>query len=63
MLFLFVSLTFIATILYLPQHIAFIIDRAWFYVHGDTAGVPDMLAGSGNSGPPAQTTATYLKEL
>lgn len=24
----------IATILYLPQHILFIINRAWFYVNG-----------------------------
>ncbi|TDZ22543.1 hypothetical protein Cob_v004519 [Colletotrichum orbiculare MAFF 240422] len=34
-LFLLCSLTFIATILYLPQHITFIANRAWFYMHGD----------------------------
>ncbi|KAL0943940.1 uncharacterized protein CTRU02_201827 [Colletotrichum truncatum] len=34
-LFLLSSLTFIATVLYLPQHIAFIANRAWFYMHGD----------------------------
>ncbi|KAK4189596.1 hypothetical protein QBC35DRAFT_492460 [Podospora australis] len=33
-LFLLTSLTFIATVLYLPQHVSFIIGRAWFYVHG-----------------------------
>ncbi|KAF9881181.1 hypothetical protein CkaCkLH20_01331 [Colletotrichum karsti] len=34
-LFLLSSLTIIATVLYLPQHIAFIANRAWFYMHGD----------------------------
>ncbi|KAJ4302246.1 hypothetical protein N0V88_002383 [Collariella sp. IMI 366227] len=34
-LFLLFSLTFIATFLYLPHHLAFIISRAWFYMHGD----------------------------
>ncbi|KAK3351755.1 hypothetical protein B0H65DRAFT_507130 [Neurospora tetraspora] len=35
-LFLLVSLTFIATFLYLPHHVQFIARRAWFYMHGDT---------------------------
>ncbi|KAK1482514.1 hypothetical protein CCUS01_04127 [Colletotrichum cuscutae] len=34
-LFLLSSLTVIATVLYLPQHIAFLMSRAWFYMHGD----------------------------
>lgn len=34
-LFLIFSLTFIATVLYLPHHLQFIISRAWFYMHGD----------------------------
>ncbi|TKW57589.1 hypothetical protein CTA1_2464 [Colletotrichum tanaceti] len=34
-LFLLSSLTAIATVLYLPQHIAFLMSRAWFYMHGD----------------------------
>ncbi|WYZ38790.1 hypothetical protein EsH8_III_000704 [Colletotrichum jinshuiense] len=34
-LFLLSSLTIIATVLYLPQHIAFLMSRAWFYMHGD----------------------------
>ncbi len=40
-LFLLFSLTFIATTLYLPQHLQFIFSRAWFYVHGDS---PETLA-------------------
>ncbi len=35
-LFLLFSLTFIATVLYLPQHVQFIVGRAWFYMHGDS---------------------------
>ncbi|KAM7206486.1 Protein of unknown function (DUF3317) domain containing protein [Naviculisporaceae sp. PSN 640] len=33
--FLLFSLTLIAMILYLPQHVQFILGRAWFYMHGD----------------------------
>ncbi|KAJ2902399.1 hypothetical protein MKZ38_000645 [Zalerion maritima] len=33
--FLFSALTIIATILYMPQHIAFLLNRAWFYFIGD----------------------------
>lgn len=29
----------IACFLYLPHHIAFIANRAWFYVHGDNVDV------------------------
>ncbi|KAK7741049.1 hypothetical protein SLS53_005114 [Cytospora paraplurivora] len=35
--FLLFSLTAIATILYLPHHILFLVGRAWFYIHGDSA--------------------------
>ncbi|KAK4152620.1 hypothetical protein C8A00DRAFT_44322 [Chaetomidium leptoderma] len=35
-LFLLFSLTFIATVLYLPQHVQFVLKRAWFYMHGDS---------------------------
>ena len=31
------SLTSIAMFLYLPHHVAFLINRAWFYVHGDSS--------------------------
>jgi len=34
-LFLFISMILIATALYLPQHIAFLSRRAFFYYHGD----------------------------
>ncbi|KAH7033130.1 uncharacterized protein B0I36DRAFT_348229 [Microdochium trichocladiopsis] len=36
--FLFSSLTLLACVLYLPQHIVFISNRAWFYVNGYHAG-------------------------
>jgi hypothetical protein len=37
--FLLFSLTFLATVLYLPQHISFILGRAWFYMNGETVDV------------------------
>lgn len=44
--FLLFSLTFIATVLYLPQHVVFLYNRAWFYVHGDeNSGVESVLSG------------------
>jgi hypothetical protein len=33
--FLLFGLVFVATTLYLPRHIAFLISRAYFYVHGE----------------------------
>lgn len=36
--FLFSSLTLLACVLYLPQHIVFISNRAWFYIGGYHAG-------------------------
>ncbi|KAI2623353.1 hypothetical protein GGR54DRAFT_49419 [Hypoxylon sp. NC1633] len=41
--FLLCSLVMIATILYLPQHVLFIISRAWFYVNGGDSGVASNL--------------------
>lgn len=39
-MFLLSAMGSIATILYLPQHILFIISRAWFYVNGgESSGV------------------------
>jgi len=35
MVFLLFSMIFIAMTLYLPRHIAFLIDRAYFYVRGE----------------------------
>jgi serine palmitoyltransferase small subunit len=40
--FLLFGLTFIATVLYLPQHIVFLLNRAWFYVNGDSVDVLEM---------------------
>ncbi|CAK7268997.1 hypothetical protein SEPCBS57363_003374 [Sporothrix epigloea] len=37
LLFLLTSLTSIAIFLYLPHHVAFLINRAWFYAHGDSS--------------------------
>ncbi|TEY45009.1 hypothetical protein BOTCAL_0337g00050 [Botryotinia calthae] len=34
-LFLFFSMVIIAMTLYLPQHITFLTNRAWFYYNGD----------------------------
>ncbi|KAM0324052.1 hypothetical protein ACHAQA_008240 [Verticillium albo-atrum] len=41
-LFLLGGLTFIATVLYLPQHIAFIVGRAWFYMNGEHVDVVEL---------------------
>ncbi|KAL2170951.1 hypothetical protein VTG60DRAFT_4213 [Thermothelomyces hinnuleus] len=72
-LFLLLSLTFIATVLYLPQHVQFIINRAWFYMHGDsyesaaaTAAKGAAVVGqalSSVAGTTAAATAESLKEL
>lgn len=63
-LFLLTSLTFIATVLYLPQHLLFLINRAWFYVHGDSVDVLEMtkdavqtFAGGADGVADAATTA------
>ncbi|KAI1367548.1 hypothetical protein F5Y08DRAFT_58198 [Xylaria arbuscula] len=47
--FLLSAMGSIATILYLPQHILFIINRAWFYVNGGE--------GSGGLGSPSVVAA------
>ncbi|KAI9729509.1 MAG: hypothetical protein M1818_008481 [Claussenomyces sp. TS43310] len=50
-LFLFVSMMLIAAALYLPQHMAFLTRRAFFYYHGDDAAaksvLPDMATQTG----------------
>ncbi|KAH8682198.1 hypothetical protein BX600DRAFT_430086 [Xylariales sp. PMI_506] len=52
--FLLFSMTTIAAVLYLPQHIAFLIDRAWFYAHGREGAsgsiAANLLGKVGNSG-------------
>jgi hypothetical protein len=58
--------------LYLPQHLQFILNRAWFYVHGDSS---DMHAAAADvvkeavrtlahtAVPVAEATASVVKEL
>lgn len=42
-LFLLSSLTFLACVLYLPQHIIFITERAWFYINGENVDVAQVV--------------------
>ena len=65
-LFLLCSLTFIACILYLPQHVQFIINRAWFYIHGDSyegaaTAVGQLL--SSTTAAAVKATAEAVREL
>lgn len=64
-LFLLVSLTFIGTVLYLPQHIAFLMSRAWFYMHGESVDVMGMAqeALGPTTAAAADAAATFVKEL
>jgi hypothetical protein len=65
-LFLLISLTFIATVLYLPQHVQFIISRAWFYMHGDACDSAGDFAKSvvtSVTGTAAQTAVDAMREL
>ncbi|KAL2760789.1 hypothetical protein ACRALDRAFT_1066762 [Sodiomyces alcalophilus JCM 7366] len=47
--FLLAGLTFIATVLYLPQHLLFIVGRAWFYMHGESVDVVELTKGAADS--------------
>ncbi|KAL2126209.1 hypothetical protein VTI74DRAFT_1416 [Chaetomium olivicolor] len=76
-LFLLISLTFIATVLYLPHHLQFVISRAWFYMHGDGyeashAGemlkgtaerVLSSVGGTATAAAAAKATADAVREL
>ena len=71
-LFLLVGLTFIATVLYLPHHLQFIVNRAWFYMHGDgydVGGAQGLLstttaaAATTALGKLADATASVVREL
>ena len=70
-LFLISSLTVIAMVLYFPQHVSFIVGRAWFYMHGDVSAegaVRAALTGSSATaaavaGKAAEATATVVREL
>jgi len=64
-LFLLFGLTFIATVLYLPHHVQFILNRAWFYMHGDApelvnAGAQSLLA---TTAKVAEATVNAVREL
>ncbi|KAL2152532.1 hypothetical protein VTH82DRAFT_5716 [Thermothelomyces myriococcoides] len=71
--FLLLSLTVIATVLYLPQHVQFIISRAWFYMHGESYESAAATAAKGAAaigqalssatGMAAAATAESFKEL
>ncbi|KAH7318547.1 hypothetical protein B0I35DRAFT_432357 [Stachybotrys elegans] len=41
-LFLLVSLTFIAALLYLPQHIFILSGRVWYYINGEQIDVEPL---------------------
>ena len=49
-LFLFLSMIIIAASLYLPEHISFIVRRAWFYWGGDEVGIGKRGEGGGSEG-------------
>ncbi|KAK0647885.1 Serine palmitoyltransferase small subunit A [Lasiodiplodia hormozganensis] len=44
--FLFASMIVIAASLYLPEHISFLVNRAAYYLAGETAGAPENAAGA-----------------
>lgn len=51
----------IAASLYLPQHIHFIINRAWFYWHGDDASFGNSTIGAGKD--VVQNTSTLMADM
>ncbi|PSR83369.1 hypothetical protein BD289DRAFT_370089 [Coniella lustricola] len=57
--FLLFSLTALATILYLPHHIMFLVGRAWFYIHGD-AGMLVSTSSSSTAGLAKNTAVQAL---
>lgn len=71
--FLLISLTSLAAALYLPQHIMFIVGRAWYYINGEASAVTkevvvDVVKEVGRSGTAtaieaARTSAGVVREL
>ncbi len=59
--------------LYLPKHVAFILGRAWFYMHGDSVDIAELTkeavqtlaagGGSASSTTVATQTTALVKEL
>lgn len=60
LLFLLVGLTFIATALYLPQHIAFIVGRMWFYILGENVDVVELTKEAVDNALSYTTSATSV---
>jgi hypothetical protein len=71
--FLLISLTSLAAALYLPQHIMFIVGRAWYYINGEASAVTkevvvEVVKEVGRSGTAtaieaAKTSAGVVREL
>ncbi|KAF4120518.1 Protein of unknown function (DUF3317) [Geosmithia morbida] len=59
--FLLASLTFIATILYLPHHISFLLGRAWYYINGENIDMADVVKDI-SAGALHETQATVAAE-
>ncbi|KAG4219485.1 hypothetical protein PC116_g32035 [Phytophthora cactorum] len=60
--FLLCSLLTIAVVLYLPQHLLFIISRAWFYVNGGDSGVASNVV-AGNKDALSLATSSIAKTM
>lgn len=60
--FLLYGLLAIATVLYLPQHVLFIINRAWFYVNGGDSGLASNLV-AGNKDAISLATSSTTKTI
>ncbi|KAH8683371.1 hypothetical protein BGZ60DRAFT_400023 [Tricladium varicosporioides] len=61
-LFLFFSMIIIAMTLYLPQHIAFLTNRAWFYYNGDESTKAVIESASSMLGEPTSVAAEKIRE-
>lgn len=61
-MFLLYGLLAIATVLYLPQHVVFIIHRAWFYVNGGDSSIASNLV-AGNKDALSLATSSTAKTI
>lgn len=60
-LFLLFSLTFLASVLYLPQHIAFLLQRGTFYLRGENIDVVELAMDAATAATATATAATVEK--
>lgn len=60
--FLLYGLLAIATVLYLPQHVVFIVHRAWFYVNGGDSSIASNLV-AGNKDALSLATSSTAKTI